>query len=165
MNLKTATLLLIALAAAPAAAQEQSHLEAAEELLRLLNADEIVEQSYDQMLGYMDQMAAQMGLTEEQRPVLEKYMEKMVAAMKEEMSWEKMQPYMLDAYVAVYSEQELRELADFYASPLGQKFLAKMPELMKETMQLTQQMMQDFLPRMKEIQQELHAELDALETD
>lgn len=163
MTLRIIALSLLAVAAVPSVAQEQSHLDAAGELLQLLNADEMLQQSYNQMFGYMDQMAEQMGLSEEQRPVLEKYMEKMVEAMKEEMSWEKMKPHILDAYVAVYSERELRELAEFYASPLGQKFLAKMPELMQRTMQLTQQMMQDFLPRMEEIQQAMYAELEAQE--
>jgi hypothetical protein len=34
-------------------------------------------------------------------------------------------------YAETFTEQELRELAGFYRSPLGQKALAKMPELTK----------------------------------
>jgi len=153
--------LLIALALLPlcAAAQDQSHIDAARELMDLMNADQAIEQSYDQVYPHLAGMADQLGITEEQRPVFERYLEKMVAAMKEEMSWEKMEPHIVKAYVSVYSEAELRELSGFYASPLGQKFVAKMPELMEATMQMTQEMMQDFIPRMQEIQEEMMTEL------
>lgn len=141
------------------AAQEQSHIDAAKELLDLMNADQAIEQSYDQMYPYMQEMAVQLGVTEEQRPQFDRHMERMIEVMKEELNWEKMEPHLLKAYTSVYTEEELRELSEFYASPLGQKFVAKMPELMEATMQMTQDMMRDFIPRMKEIQEELQAEL------
>jgi len=155
-------LILIALgivAFSSIAAQEQTHIDAAKELLDLMNADQAVEQSYDQIYPYMQEMAVQLGVTEEQRPGFDRHMERMIMAMKEEMNWEKMEPRMAKAYVSVYTEEELRELSEFYASPLGQKFVAKMPELMEATMQMTQDMMRDFIPRMREIQEELRAEL------
>ena len=71
---------------------------------------------------------------------------------------------MIETYASVYSEEELRELAGFYNSPLGQKFVRKMPELMTATMQMTQEMMLDFVPRMQEIEAELQAELKAART-
>ena len=141
-----------------AIAQEQSHVDAAKGLLELMDADQSIEQAYAQISTHLDTMARQMGITEEQRPRFERYTERMIVAMKEEMSWEKMEPHIVDVYVKVYTEEELRELSAFYASPIGQKFVAKMPELMEASLQMTQEMMGNFLPRMREIQEDMRAE-------
>lgn len=142
-------------------AQQQSHIDAAKELLELMNADQSIDQAYDQMTTQFAGMWDHLGLPDEQRPMFDRHMEKMVQIMKEEMSWEKMEPYLLDAYVSVYSEEELREINEFYASPLGQKFVAKMPELIQASMKMSQDMMTKLIPRLREAQQELMAEAAA----
>ncbi len=138
--------------------QQQSHTDAAKQLLELMNADQSIEQAYGQMYSQLSGMAEQLGITEDQRPMFESYLERMVVVMKEELSWERMEPYVIDAYVSVYSEEELKALSEFYASPIGQKFVAKMPELMQATMEMTQKMMGELIPRITEIQQELMVE-------
>ncbi len=138
--------------------QQQSHTDAAKQLLDLMNADQSIEQAYGQMYSQLSGMAEQLGITEDQRPMFESYLERMVVVMKEELSWERMEPFAIDAYVSVYSEEELKELSEFYASPIGQKFVAKMPELMQATMEMSQKMMGELIPRITEIQQELVAE-------
>ncbi len=138
--------------------QQQSHTDAAKQLLDLMNADQSIEQAYGQMYSQLSGMAEQLGITEDQRPMFESYLERMVVVMKEELSWERMEPFVIDAYVSVYSEEELKGLSEFYASPIGQKFVAKMPELMQATMEMTQKMMGELIPRITEIQQELMAE-------
>ena len=138
--------------------QQQSHTDAAKQLLDLMNADQAIEQAYGQMYSQLSGIAEQLGITEDQRPMFESYLERMVVVMKEELSWERMEPFVIDAYVSVYSEEELKGLSEFYASPIGQKFVAKMPELMQATMEMTQKMMGELIPRITEIQQELMAE-------
>jgi hypothetical protein len=138
--------------------QQQSHTDAAKQLLDLMNADQSIEQAYGQMYSQLSGMAEQLGITEDQRPMFESYLERMVVVMKEELSWERIEPFVIDAYVSVYSEEELKELSEFYASPIGQKFVAKMPELMQATMEMSQKMMGELIPRITEIQQELMAE-------
>ncbi len=138
--------------------QQQSHTDAAKQLLDLMNADQSIEQAYGQMYSQLSGMAEQLGITEDQRPMFESYLERMVVVMKEELSWERMEPFVIDAYVSVYSEEELKELSEFYASPIGQKFVAKMPELMQATMEMSQKMMGELIPRITAIQQELVAE-------
>ena len=138
--------------------QQQSHTDAAKQLLDLMNADQSIEQAYGQMYSQLSGMAEQLGITEDQRPMFESYLERMVVVMKEELSWERIEPFVIDSYVSVYSEEELNELSEFYASPIGQKFVAKMPELMQATMEMSQKMMGELIPRITEIQQELMAE-------
>ena len=147
------------LAFATATAQEASHRDAARELLKAMNAEQTIEESYNQVLPQLEAMGQQMGVSDEERAIFNRYLDRMVAALREELSWEKLEPGMVQTYASVYSEQELRDLVEFYESPLGQKFIRKMPELMTATMQLTQDMMQDFVPRVQEIQAELQAEL------
>ncbi len=147
------------LAFATATAQEESHRDAARELLKAMNAEQTIEESYNQVLPQLEAMGQQMGVSDEERAIFNRYLDRMVAALREELSWEKLEPGMVQTYASVYSEQELRDLVEFYESPLGQKFIRKMPELMTATMQLTQDMMQDFVPRVQEIQAELQAEL------
>lgn len=156
---KLLLILTIVLTTTIATADQQSHNDAAKELLELMDADRAIELAYEQMHTHMSGMAEQLGVTEETRPTFDVHMEKMVEVMKEEMSWDKMEPYILAAYVSVYSEEELRELGEFYASPLGQKFVAKMPELIDASMKMTQDMMAALMPRLREVQQELRAEL------
>ncbi len=156
---KLMLILALTLTATIAAADQQSHDDAAKELLELMKADQAIELAYEQMYTHMSGMAEQMGITEDTRPMFEVYLERMVEVMKEEMNWDKMEPYILSAYVSVYSEEELRELSEFYSSPLGQKFVSKMPELMEATMKMTQEMMGALVPRLTELQKELHAEV------
>ena len=151
----------LALAATSVFAQQQSHIDEARKLLDLMDADQSIDQAYDQMTTQFAGMWDHLDLPDDQRPMFDRHMEKMVEIMKEEMSWEKMEPYLLDAYVSVYSEEELREINEFYASPLGQKFVAKMPELIQASMKMSQDMMTKLIPRLREAQQELMEEAAA----
>jgi hypothetical protein len=74
-----------------------------------------------------------------------------MALVKDMISWERMEPMMVRVYSKVYTADELKDIAAFYRSPPGQKMLAKMPQAMQESMQ----MLQDLMPRMQQIAQEL----------
>ncbi|MCW2413167.1 MULTISPECIES: DUF2059 domain-containing protein [unclassified Sphingobium] len=52
----------------------------------------------------------------------------------------------LDIYARTFTESELREIQGFYASPLGQKLLAKQPELMRECIAMSQRLMIEKMP-------------------
>lgn len=59
----------------------------------------------------------------------------------------------LAVYARVYTTDELRGITDFYRSPLGAKLLAKQPEVVRESLAMSQRLLADrlpvFLPRMK----------------
>jgi hypothetical protein len=55
---------------------------------------------------------------------------------------------MVPLYAETYTLDEIRQLTAFYASPLGQKMQAKMPELMNRSMQISQRVM---MPRIQKI--------------
>ena len=155
------SLLLLFIAAGSVNADESSHEAAARRLLEVSRAADMVDTVYDSMGAQFAGMAEQMGIDESQRHIYDRHMERVFQVLREEMNWEKMEPYIIGAYTEVYSEQELSELADFYESPLGQKFLEKMPELMEATMSVTQSMMSGFYSRVGELEAELQADLEA----
>jgi len=154
---------LIVLAVGPASAQVDSHLQAAKDLLAASNADQMAEKMIDAVFSQVEapfkQMAEQLEISEEQEPIFEEYRRRLLELMKEEMSWEEMEPGLAKLYAEYYSEEELLELTQFYLSPIGKKFLSKMPELMQESMRMSQARIQDFLPKLQELQMELQDEL------
>jgi len=160
-----ALLFMLFLGMSSAVADETSHEAAARELFEVSNAGEMVDTIYDSMQPQFAAMAEQMGIDESHRPIFDRHMERVMEVLREEFNWEKMEPHMISAYMQVYSEEELLELVDFYKSPIGQKFLEKMPELMEVSMGMTQQLMGGFYGRLEELQAELLADIAASETD
>ncbi len=66
-------------------------------------------------------------------PGLTPYREVMVGWLKKYMTWEAMQPELTKMYTETFTEAELKQMAQFYASPAGQKSLEKLPEMMQRT--------------------------------
>jgi len=54
-------------------------------------------------------------------------------------------------YAEVFSEEELREIIAFYQSPLGEKLLDRMPELMQKSMQITQDRIRPMMPEFEKL--------------
>lgn len=142
-------------------AQEQSHIDAAKELLVLTHADQVIQQTYAQVTPYFQQLVTNENLDEGRKEIVDRYFVKIMDALMEEMNWAKMEPLMVDAYVHVYTEEELRAASLFYDSPIGQKFVTKAPEMTEESMRIAMQLLEEFTPRMQEYQVELRNELNA----
>ncbi|WP_297511492.1 DUF2059 domain-containing protein [uncultured Caulobacter sp.] len=78
---------------------------------------------------YQMAVAQEKGLTEQQRSQLSGAM---IETMDEILAGGLMSDIMeklVPAYAAVYTEDELQALVDFYESPIGQRVLRKMPQL------------------------------------
>ncbi len=66
-------------------------------------------------------------------PGLTPYRDVMVDWLKKYMTWEAMEPELVKMYTDTFTEAELKQMAQFYASPAGQKSLEKLPEMMQRT--------------------------------
>ena len=75
-------------------------------------------------------------------------------------AWEQIQDLYVDIYVKVFTEDELKEIIQFYRSPLGQKLLNKMPELLQESIEKMQILVQDKMPEFQERLQKTITELE-----
>lgn len=154
-------IILLAIVTCPysALAQDSSHEEAARALLVASDSDQMIDMVYDSILPQIQTMLDQLGVSEAQKPILDRYFERMIDAMKEEMSWDKLEPLMVATYVEVYTEQELLELAEFYRSPIGQRFISGTPQVMEKYAARSQALAQNMYARMMELSVEMKMEL------
>jgi len=136
--------------AAPPSAESVDHL------LSLVHAEKTLESLFQTMDGLMKgavnrSLPTPSNATEQQQ-VADAYTEKFVLSMKEELSWDKMKPLYVQIYVESFSQEEIDGLTGFYASPVGQAYVDKLPVVMHKTMALTQARV---VPIMLRIQQAL----------
>ena len=66
-------------------------------------------------------------------PGMEPYRDVMLKWIQKYMTWDAMRPELVRLYTDTYTEAELKQLAAFYKTPLGQKSLTKTPELLQRT--------------------------------
>lgn len=159
-HLVIALFLAISMVSTPCFADEASHKKAVIELLEVTNSRKML----DQIVVYMDSMMRQqfleMDLPPEENATVEQIQKEMMDWFSEYMAWENMQQLYIEIYIEVFTEEEIKELVAFYKSPLGQKLLAKMPELMEKSMTKTQAVLQKKMPEFQERLQKKMAELE-----
>jgi len=143
---------------AASAAQQQTHIDAATELFEAMHSEEYMQQTFDRVFSQLPQLLTQMGVPEDRQEQSEQVMEEVATAIKEVMTLERMREELVVVYADAFTEQELRELADFYRSPIGKKYVEKQPELAQAAMKITGEMMRELIPRIKEISSKVHAE-------
>ena len=141
-------------------ASDSTKNEKIHELLNLLDMDSMVESMYSQMEVMMQNMSKEMGVIEDEKPILDKYYSKMTSIMKEEMSWEKIEPAVIDIYERNFSDKEIEDMLAFYRTESGKSLITKMPLVMQESIQVSQQFAQTALPKIQAISLELAKDLE-----
>jgi hypothetical protein len=144
--LLTGTLALSAHAAPPSDASIAT-------LLAVTQSDKMMDSLYaniEQQLRQGMRIASQgKALTAEQARVLELAPAKVAKAMREEMTWAKLEPMVVQIYRESFEQAEIDGLIAFYQSPVGQAFVAKMPAVTQRSMALSQQQLQAFMPKLQ----------------
>lgn len=143
----------IAALAAPvvaAAAPPDKHLQAASELVRLMNLEQEMMGGATAMVDAMLQQNAALG---PYRDTILKWAEKYL-------TWEEVAPKVTAMYEETYSEAELREIIAFYSTPTGRKVLATSPDLMKRGAMIGAEVAQ---AHMHELEQMIEERSKALE--
>ena len=159
----TLALLGTLLFSSTASASTDSHRQAALEMLSISRVDKMIEPMMENVMSMIQQQMAQVDIPEDKKPIIQKYNQKIVETLRQEMQWAKMKEDFVALYLNVYTEEEIRELTEFYSSPLGQKKLDKMPELMQASLQISQSMLQQTLPKIQQLSQEMARELQGTE--
>jgi hypothetical protein len=142
-----------------ALADISSHRQAAEEVLLLTNADKLMDPLGQQIQQMQIRQLQQMNLPPEAYEFAQKYLKRINDIMTRELQWEKMKDDYIDLYVDIFSEPEIRELIEFYKTPLGKKVIEKTPLLMQKSMQLGQQRATKIMPEIQAISNEMIQEL------
>ena len=101
---------------------------AIQEMFHLIGIDKQMTGGFDAMLPIVDQLASQLQLDangkEELKTIYRDWWEN-------DIDRKAMEEKMVELYAKIFTTAEINELNKFYRSPVGQKFLEKLPELMK----------------------------------
>ena len=151
--IKTTSLLcaIFALSVSPLtlSAEDGEKVEAARELLKTMDFQEIMAVSIEASLDAQMGEFAQMGLPPAGITELKK---EMFSFFSEVMTYEKMEPEMIKNYSESFTAEEMRELTSFYLTPVGKKSIKLIPELTTQGMAWGQQLVQE---RSRELQQRI----------
>lgn len=148
-------LLAIALmAVTPAFAADKPASEATiRELLEVSDAKNLVESSYQQMDAMLEQSLEQTlggkAMNPEQQKLAREMREKVVGLLREQLSWEKLEPTYVKLYSETFSESDIDGMLEFYKTPAGQSLLKKLPQLMENMMRMVMGEMQALVPRLR----------------
>ena len=132
-------------------------------LFSVMKAESIVDGMYAAMEPAMRQgMAQATGGREptlEQKKIMDRFPQKMSELMRTELSWSKLEPIQIKIYRESFEQAEIDGLIDFYRSPIGQSFIAKMPIVTQKAMAEMQNYMQQVMPKVQAAMQELIIEV------
>ncbi len=132
----------------------ESHLQATEELLDVIEMGEVMDSAIATMLK----------VQVEANPALSDFEDIMRDFMTRHMSWEVIKGEVMQMYAEVFTESELRALADFYRTDVGQKSVRLMPELMAKGAQLGQRRVQENMAELQELILQRQSELQEEKT-
>jgi hypothetical protein len=136
-----AVAVILALAVVPARADEKSHRGAAEELLKLMDMDKLMQTSIDALLNA--QIKA--------NPAMARYRDVMKKFFAKHMSYASLKEDLIKLYSKEFTEEELRDAIRFYKTPTGRKFLKKAPLLMQKGGELGMRRLQDNIEELKKM--------------
>jgi hypothetical protein len=85
---------------------------------------------------------------------MEKSQAKVIDLVETELSWDKLKDEYIAIYAETYTEEELKGAIEFYKSPVGHSFITKQPELMKRSMELSQQRVMKLIPKIQAMAKE-----------
>jgi len=136
-----------------------THHDAARELMRVSGTEQIMTQMQLQIESMFLNISSDAEYNEAQQKIVARYRGEVAALLKDEMIWEKIEGDVVELYVQSFSEDELKELIAFYKTPLGQKMISKMPEVMLRSAEISRQQMRNVIPRIKQLGQSMSEEL------
>ena len=118
----------------------KEHQRAAEELLEAMRYEQIADRS---MYEEIEQGIRQHPHTESMRDIMYEFARK-------HLSFASMKTELVGAFCEEFSESELRELADFYRTPVGQKWATTWPTLAKRAGAISKKHHDDYAQEYRE---------------
>jgi hypothetical protein len=138
-------------------AEENAHRKLAEELMVIMDVQKNIEQMFQQIKQMQMNQFKNMNLSQEATARAQSLVDRIMTLISREMSWDNLKDEYIHLYVSVFTQDELQGLVEFYKSPLGRKFLAKMPALMQESIQLAQARVRKITPEIQRITEEIQS--------
>ena len=146
------------LASAADTPDDPARKTAAEEVLTSMKMEAIFDTTIDRMMTMVDRIsdnaAKQLGTS----PAAADFQQRMHAQtrelLKKQFNWEVLKPDFVQAYAETFTGPELKELATFYKSPLGEKLVEKQPILSEKMGKLSQDRARNVLPQLVKMVQD-----------
>ncbi len=160
MYLKIFLVLMVLCFSSFALADTSNHRQAAEEVLLLMKVDEMMNPIINQIQQNQLRQLQQSNMSAETYEIAKKHTQRIFDLLLRELHWEKWKDDSINMYTSVYSEVELKELIEFYKSPLGRKMVEKTPLLTQQSLQMSQKIMKRVAPEIQAISNEMKNELN-----
>jgi len=157
----TACLLGSLLLAGAAVWADNDKEKLAEELLVASETPKMLDQMTGQIEQMQTQMLQKMNIPADKQAEAAAFQKQLIAKLTSEFSWQKMKGDFIKIYTDVYTEEELKGLLAFMKSPLGQKMIAKQPEMMQKALQLTQSKLLTLMPDLEKMEADFVAKMKA----
>ena len=145
------------------AAETPASADSVKELLRVTNVRSLLDKTWPQMEAMMGNVMQQslrgQTLSAQQQQNVHQLETKLVASLKDEMSWDKLEPMYVDIYQKSFSQDEVDGMLAFYKSPAGEAVIKKMPVVVQQTMLAMQQRV---IPMMQRIQKDIQESVQQL---
>lgn len=137
------------------------------ELLQITDSKTMMDQSIGQFDQYMKMGMQEAFKGKEVTPEMQKKIDatsiKLAAVFKEEFSWESFEPIFIDIYRKSFSQSDVDGMLQFYKTEAGQSVIKKMPLVMQNTMEITQQRMTEIMPKIMKITEDSLQEMTPTE--
>lgn len=132
-----------------------SHQAAVEKLLVVMQVQKQFENNL--ILGFESGLGANSeqikSMPQEQQQKFAAGIEKVKAAMMQEMGWEKLKPEVVAIYGKAFSEQEAKDAAALMDSPAGQLVIGKQVGMASDMFKIAQDKMKLLMPQIMQIMQ------------
>ena len=140
--LSIVTLLLLTLTTTVLhAADSASHKQQVETLFRLTQMEKKIQDSVDSVVQLQLRQNPQLGQHEQAvHEFFTKYM-----------GWNSLQKDLTDMYLSTFSEKELEQINAFYITPVGQKVITTLPQLVEQRNQLASQRIQQNIGELQQV--------------
>lgn len=134
------------------------------ELMQLVNASDLLkgmDQQMDVIYGNMvQQMTKGQAVTAQQQKALDDFHGKMKDILHRQLSWDKLEPQVMQVYRDTLSQDEVDGIIVFYKTPAGQAVIKKMPLIMQATMTMMQKNIPSMMAEVQEAAKESLKDFD-----
>jgi hypothetical protein len=159
--------LLLAVLAAPAALAQHAKPTAASvrQLFEAMHSSSIVDSYMKQvettMRTALQQATAGQTPNASQQKIVEDLQGKIMALVKEQLSWADLEPTMVEVYRDTFTQREIDGMLKFYQSETGKAAIAKLPTVMQESMARMQNRVNALTPKILQLEKDAIAQIRA----
>jgi uncharacterized protein len=121
------------------------------QLMQITNFDQMMTTMRQQVSASIEQSIGIANSCAASQPVFGEFTQALGDKLADALTSPEFKVDVASVYAETFDEQELRDIIAFYQSPLGRKMLAKMPELMQRSTQISQERIKAIMPDIESI--------------